>query len=95
MAPQLREFFSFKYASRKAIQINTRRNKKIAQNQSVFEIADIGCGYGSFADYLNRNLNRSEFNYEGFDINSMFIEHCCRKFLEANIRFNIGSRPLS
>ena len=33
--------------------------KKIAQNQSVFEIADIGCGYGSFADYLNRNLNRS------------------------------------
>ena len=69
--------------------------KKIAQNQSVFEIADIGCGYGSFADYLNRNLNRSEFNYEGFDINSMFIEHCCRKFLEANIRFNIGSRPLS
>ena len=69
--------------------------QKISRNHIVLEIADIGCGYGSFADYLNRNLNRSEFNYEGFDINSKFIEHCCRKFLEANIRFNIGSRPLS
>ena len=69
--------------------------KKISRNQSVFEIADIGCGYGSFADYLIRNLDRTEFNYEGFDINSKFIEHCSRKFLEPNIRFNIGSRPLS
>ena len=69
--------------------------KKISRNQIVFEIADIGCGYGSFADYLNKKLNRTEFNYEGFDINSKFIEHCSRKFLDANIRFNVGSRPLS
>ena len=69
--------------------------KKISRNQIVFEIADIGCGYGSFADYLNRKLNRTEFNYEGFDINSKFIEYCCRKFLEENFRFNTGSRPLS
>ena len=68
--------------------------KKISRNQSVFEIADIGCGYGSFADYLNRNLNRTKFNYEGFDINSKFIEHCSRKFLDPNIRFNLGRRPI-
>ena len=69
--------------------------KKISRNHIALEIADIGCGYGSFADYLKRNLNNSRFHYEGFDINPKFIEHCCRKFLEENFRFNIGSRPLS
>ena len=69
--------------------------QKISRNHIILEIADIGCGYGSFADYLSRNHNKSKFNYEGFDINSKFIEHCSRKFLEPNIRFNIGSRPLS
>ena len=59
------------------------------------EIADIGCGYGSFADYLNRNHNRIKFNYEGFDINSKFIKHCRSKFSEANLRFIIDSKPSS
>ena len=69
--------------------------QKISRNHIILEIADIGCGYGSFADYLTRNHDKSKFNYEGFDINPKFIEHCSRKFLEPNIRFNIGSRPLS
>ena len=69
--------------------------KKISRNQSVFEIADIGCGYGSFADYLMRNLDRTEFNYEGFDINPKFIKHCRSKFSEANLRFIIDSKPSS
>ena len=59
------------------------------------EIADIGCGYGSFADYLNRNHNKSKFNYEGFDINPKFIKHCRSKFSGANIRFIIDSKPSS
>ena len=69
--------------------------KKISRNQSVFEIADIGCGYGSFADYLIRNLDRTKFNYEGFDINPKFIKHCRSKFSEANLRFIIDSKPSS
>ena len=69
--------------------------KKISRNQSVFEIADIGCGYGSFADYLNRKHNKIKFNYEGFDINSKFIKHCRSKFSEANLRFIIDSKPSS
>ena len=39
--------------------------QKISRNHIFLEIADIGCGYGSFADYLNRNHNKSKFNYEG------------------------------
>ena len=59
------------------------------------EIADIGCGYGSFVHYLNNHVNKSEFNYEGFDINPKFIEHCRSKFSEPNLKFVIGSRPSS
>ena len=69
--------------------------KKISRNQSVFEIADIGCGYGSFADYLNRNHNKIKFNYEGFDINSKFIKHCRSKFSKENLKFKIDSKPSS
>ena len=47
--------------------------QKISRNHIFLEIADIGCGYGSFADYLNRNHNKSKFNYEGFDINPKFF----------------------
>ena len=70
---------------------------KILQNtkSDEFSIADIGCGYGSFADYLNRNYNESKFNYEGFDINPKFIKHCRSKFSEANLRFIIDSKPSS
>ncbi len=48
--------------------------QKISRNHIFLEIADIGCGYGSFADYLNRNQKKSKFNYEGFDINPKFIK---------------------
>ena len=33
--------------------------QKISPKQTVLDIADIGCGYGSFADYLFKKLNRS------------------------------------
>ena len=36
--------------------------QKISRNHIFLEIADIGCGYGSFADYLNRNHNASRIN---------------------------------
>ena len=69
--------------------------QKISQNHIVLEIADIGCGYGSFADYLNRNHDKSKFNYEGFDINPKFIKHCHSKFSKENLRFKIDSKPSS
>ena len=69
--------------------------QKISRNHFVLEIADIGCGYGSFVDYLNKHVTQNRFNYEGFDINPDFIEHCRSKFTEKNLRFIIGSRPSS
>ncbi len=69
--------------------------QKIPRNHIILEIADIGCGYGSFVNYLNKYVNKREFNYEGFDINPNFIKHCRNKFSDANLRFIIGNRPLS
>ena len=88
-------FWASSARQEKRFQLILDEIKKISRNHIALEIADIGCGYGSFADYLKRNLNNSKFHYEGFDISPKFIEHCCRKFLEENFRFYTGSRPLS
>ena len=69
--------------------------QKISPKQKVLDIADIGCGYGSFADYLLRKLSRNDFIYEGIDINLDLIEHCFGKFSDDNLRFAIGRRPSS
>ena len=69
--------------------------QKISPKQTILDIADIGCGYGCFADYLFKKLNRSEFRYEGLDINKNLIDHCHRSFLEPNLRFAVGGKPSS
>ena len=69
--------------------------QKISPKQKVLDIADIGCGYGSFADYLLRKLSRNDFIYEGIDINLDLIGHCFGKFSDDNLRFAIGRRPSS
>ena len=69
--------------------------QKISPKKTVLDIADIGCGYGSFADYLFKKLNRSEFKYEGLDINEDFIEYCHRNFLDSSLRFAVGGKPSS
>ena len=79
----------------KRFEIILKEIQKILQNHIVLEIADIGCGYGSFVHYLNKNVTQTKFNYHGFDINPKFIEYCRSKFSEANLKFVIGSRPSS
>jgi 2-polyprenyl-3-methyl-5-hydroxy-6-metoxy-1,4-benzoquinol methylase len=69
--------------------------QKISPKQTILDIADVGCGYGSFADYLFKKLNRSEFRYEGLDINEDFIEYCHRNFLDSSLRFAVGGKPSS
>ena len=79
----------------KRFDIILKEIQKISPKQKVLDIADIGCGYGSFADYLLRRLSRIDFRYEGIDINVDLIGHCVGKFAEDNIRFAIGRKPSS
>ena len=69
--------------------------QKISPKQTVLDIADIGCGYGSFANYLFKKLSRREFKYEGLDINKDLIQHCRSNFLEPNLTFTVGGKPSS
>ena len=79
----------------KRFDIILKEIQKISPKQKVLDIADIGCGYGSFADYLLRKLSRNDFRYEGIDINLDLIEHCFGRFSEDILRFAIGRRPSS
>ena len=80
---------------KKRFDIILKEIQKISPKQKFLDIADIGCGYGSFADYLLRKLSRNDFRYEGIDINLDLIEHCFGKFSEDNLRFAIGRGPSS
>ncbi len=37
-----------------------------------FSIADIGCGYGELAAYLEKN--KFDFNYQGYDVSEKMIK---------------------
>ena len=102
-----RRFRKFGATSKGVFWISTERQEtrfdlilkeiqKISPKKAILDIADIGCGYGSFADYLSKKLNKSEFRYEGLDINEELIEHCHRTFfLEKNLTFAVDGKPSS
>ena len=79
----------------KRFDIILKEIQKISSKQKVLDLADIGCGYGSFVDYLSKKLNRMDFKYEGLDINMDLIEYCRSNILEPNIRFAVGGKPSS
>ena len=43
-----------------------------------FTIADIGCGYGALAKYLQTNYTK--FNYYGYDISDKMIQEAKKEF---------------
>ena len=54
------------------------------------KIADLGCGFGDFYEFLRkRNCN---YVYKGYDINPKMIQFCKRKF-QSNL-FDISDEPL-
>jgi len=62
-------------------------------NLKKFTICDIGCGYGKFFEFLTNKLNKSTFQYQGCDLNDKLIDHCTKKFMNANCKFYKNSLP--
>ena len=52
--------------------------KKTIKNNIKIEIADIGCGYASFLNFLNHK--KDDFTYSGYDINEKLIDYCKKKY---------------
>jgi SAM-dependent methyltransferase len=63
-------------------------------NGAAVNIADIGCGYGAFADYLLETGDLEAFEYTGYDICPQLIEECRDQSPSKAFNFEVGSAPL-
>ena len=72
-------------------------HKEILKSENIgkYVIADIGCGYGKFFDYLNSQITIQNFHYYGYDINPIFINFCKKKYTYNNVNFYKLSYPIS
>ena len=61
-------------------------------NNEIVMISDIGCGYGGFFQYLDKNFKRSKFKYFGYDIAEKLIDYCLDTYDSADTDFFNGSR---
>ncbi len=62
---------------------------KILEEKSNFSIHDLGCGYGSFYDYLSDKYK--DFSYHGIDISSTIIQAAEKRYLKHNNAHFINS----
>ncbi|MAH73878.1 MAG: hypothetical protein CBC09_07245 [Cellvibrionales bacterium TMED49] len=74
---------------------------KIIHNQisalvpsGVVKVADIGCGYGSLADYIRETPSCSRFVYTGYDINPTLIATCREHSNLPSKSFSVSDCPL-
>ena len=63
--------------------------KKFDENYKL-SIADVGCGYGSFLDFLIKKKYQN-IKYSGYDINPTLIKSCLKKY--PNFYFSINNFP--
>tara|TARA_E500000331_G_scaffold342721_1_gene376682 strand:+ start:136 stop:771 length:636 start_codon:yes stop_codon:yes gene_type:complete len=63
-------------------------------NGTAVNIADIGCGYGAFANYLLETRDLEVFEYTGYDICPQLIEKCRHHSPSKAFNFEVASAPL-
>ena len=64
--------------------------KKYVKKEDV-DIADLGCGFGDFYEFLKSNYDK-KYSYMGYDINPYMINYCKKKF-SSNL-FEVSDYPL-
>ena len=69
--------------------------KEILKSNSLNNciIADIGCGYGEFFEFLKKKIDFQKIYYHGYDINTDFIKFCNEKYMTKNLKFFKSSSP--
>jgi len=54
-------------------------------NKDNFSIADIGCGYGKYYDFLSNNFQ--DFNYKGYDLSKEMIKNATSLYTDDKADF--------
>lgn len=76
-------------------EIAFRQLSKIITVEKNFSVADIGCGYGKYVDFLHDKGYKS-FQYMGYDLSSEMIANARRLHSESpDIRFEVIKEPSS
>ena len=55
---------------------------KLFEDENSFTVLDLGCGYGSFYEFLNNHFEK--FSYKGYDLSANMIEAAKIKYPKAN-----------
>lgn len=67
--------------------------KLFKHENGSFSVNDYGCGYGSFAAYLNQNFK--DFDYWGLDVSQEMVENAIEKCKSIeNCHFSQGQNPI-
>jgi len=82
-------FWNSEQSQRKRFEILINLIKNFEKNYKL-SIADIGCGYGAFLDFLIK-YNYKNIKYSGYDINPTLIKSCLKKY--PKIYFSINNFP--
>ena len=68
-------FWASKYRQELRFQIILNEINKVSANV-VKNLADVGCGYGALATYIQSNNTFNNYRYEGYDICQDIIKFC-------------------
>ncbi len=86
-------FWASKYRQELRFQIILDEINKISAS-IVKNVADVGCGYGALATYIQSKHNFQNYRYEGYDICPGLIKSCKATLHYQNAQFFLGEYPL-
>ena len=85
-------FWASKYRQELRFQIILDEINRVSASV-VKNVADVGCGYGALATYIQSNHDFKNYRYEGYDICSALINSCRARLSYSNAQFFLGEHP--
>ena len=65
---------------------------KLIDEEEHFSVNDLGCGFGSYYEYLNSKYQ--SFDYQGIDVSSSMINSAVKRNIgEPNVSFVVSDKP--
>ena len=73
-------------------ELRFRQIARLLPDETEFEVADLGCGYGAFIDYLD--THRPGSRYVGYDLSPDMIDAARSGYAERkHTEFHVGGKP--